>query len=162
MDKTSLNMNSRSRRLVSCCVTALLLVVASFLLAESIEEPKDGPASLTVLVTGIRSDEGKLRFALYRSRETFTDSPMRGTAKDIEDGRATWRLTGLDPGPYALAVYHDENNDDQFNRNFLGVPLEDYGFSNNARPRLRAPSWNRVVFEVKLGTNLHHIRLNTR
>jgi uncharacterized protein (DUF2141 family) len=132
------------------------------LLAESGAKPDDNPASLTVLVTGIRSDEGKLRFALYNSPETFTDNPLRGAAKLIERGRAIWQLTDLEPGPYALAVYHDENNDDRFNRNFLGVPTEDYGFSNNARPRLRAPPWNRVVFEVNRGTNLHHIRLNAR
>lgn len=152
-------MTKRSQR-VGYLVTPLMLAMAGLLLAERSTEINDHQASLTVLVTGIRSDEGKLRFALYDSPETFTDNPMLGAAKDIENGRAKWRLTKLEPGPYALAVYHDENNDDRFNRNFLGVPTEDYGFSNNARPRLRAPAWSRVVFEVKRGTNLHHIRLN--
>jgi uncharacterized protein (DUF2141 family) len=139
-----------------------MLAIAALLLAEPPAAPNGHHASLTVLVTGIRSDEGKLRFALYRSRESFTDNPMLGAAKDIKAGRAEWRLTDLEAGPYAVAVYHDENNDDQFNRNFLGIPTEDYGFSNNARARLSAPAWRRVVFDVRRGTNLHHIRLNKR
>lgn len=140
-------------------VLAVMLMVAVMQRAEQSTETEGGPASLTVTVTGIRSNEGKLRFALYRTKESFTDSPDQGAAEDIEDGRAEWRLTDLEPGPYAVAIYHDENNDNKFNMNFLGLPKEDYGFSNNARARLGPPGWKRVVFEVSAGTNLHHIRL---
>jgi uncharacterized protein (DUF2141 family) len=139
----------------------LMLVMAGLPRAEKPTETEiEGDrASLTVLVTGIRSNEGKLRFALYRTRESFTNDPMLGGAETIEERRAEWRLSNLEPGPYAVAIYHDENNDDKFNMNFLGIPTEDYGFSNNVRARLGPPSWKRVVFEVNPGTNLHHIRI---
>jgi uncharacterized protein (DUF2141 family) len=127
--------------------------------AEQPASPEGPRASLTVLVTGIRSNEGRLRFALYGTKESFTDHPMLGAAETIADRRAEWRLADLAPGPYAVAIYHDENNDDKFNMNFLGLPTEDYGFSNNARARLGPPAWKRVVFAVNPGTNHHHIRL---
>jgi len=140
-------------------VLVLMLVMAGLPRAEKPATIDGGGASLTVLVTGIRSDEGKLRFALYRTKEAFTDDPMLGAAEDIEERRAEWHLKDIEPGPYAVAVYHDENNDNKFNMNFLRIPTEDYGFSNNVRARLGPPGWKRVVFEVNSGTNLHHIRL---
>jgi uncharacterized protein (DUF2141 family) len=140
-------------------VLVLMLLMAGLPRAEKPATIDGERASLTVLVTGIRSNAGKLRFALYRTKESFTDDPMLGAAEDIEQRRAEWHLKDIEPGQYAIAIYHDKNNDNKFNMNFLGIPTEDYGFSNNARARLGAPGWNRVVFEVNSGTNLHHIRL---
>ena len=42
----------------------------------------------------------------------------------ISDGRATGRFGGLRPGVYAVAVLHDENQNDEMDFNFLGMPLE--------------------------------------
>jgi uncharacterized protein (DUF2141 family) len=52
------------------------------------------------------------------------------------------------PGIYAVAVYHDENNDHDFNRNFLGIPTEGYGFSNDAPTLAGLPSFESVRFAV--------------
>ena len=38
------------------------------------------------------------------------------------------------PGAYALAAYHDENGNGEFDRVFFGLPLEGFAFSNDASP----------------------------
>lgn len=52
------------------------------------------------------------------------------------------------PGTYALAVYHDENGNRKFDKNWLGIPSEPYGISNNPGFRLGAPPFEEAAFKV--------------
>lgn len=45
-------------------------------------------------------------------------------------------------------MFHDENSDGRLNRNLLGVPLEQYGFSNNSRGVFGPASWKDSSFAV--------------
>jgi len=121
--------------------------------------PTPGQADLTVVVSGVRSNRGKVHFALYDSKETFTKKAVCGGTSSIAENRAEWRVGELSAGEYAVAIYHDENEDGKFNMNFLGIPTEDYGFSNDARAGLGPPAWKKVVFQVEGGTNLHRIKI---
>ncbi len=92
-------------------------------------------AELRVDVTGLRSGDGEVHLAVFATPETFPDSDamlaeaiVRATAAGVH-----WVFSGLKPGTYALAVYHDENENREFDRGFLGIPLEGYGFSNDAQ-----------------------------
>ncbi|PJA96473.1 MAG: hypothetical protein CO129_06365 [Ignavibacteriales bacterium CG_4_9_14_3_um_filter_34_10] len=49
---------------------------------------------------------------------------------------------------YAIKVFHDEDNNKTLNTNFFGIPVEDYGFSNNARALIGIPSWDKAKFEL--------------
>jgi uncharacterized protein (DUF2141 family) len=56
-------------------------------------------------------------------------------------------------GKYALSLFQDENNNQKLDKNFLGIPKEGYGFSNNPKT-LTEPTFNDAVFEVKGNTQL--------
>ena len=60
---------------------------------------------------------------------------------------------------YAIAVYHDENDNDSFDQGFLGIPLEDYAFSNNAAVFLGPPSFDDAAFILSTPTHLN-IQIN--
>jgi len=45
-------------------------------------------------------------------------------------------------------VFHDENGNGKNDRNFLGIPKEPYGFSNNARRKFGPPTWTEAKFAV--------------
>jgi uncharacterized protein (DUF2141 family) len=47
----------------------------------------------------------------------------------------------LPKGKYAVCIYLDENNNDQCDKNFFGIPTEKFAFSNNVRPILSIPSF---------------------
>src|SRR5262249_41067138 len=68
--------------------------------------------------------------------------PIRGPS-------ATCRFTGIAPGTYAVAVVHDENNNGQVDTNFLGVPTEGYGVSNNRTYALSLPKWDESKIQVR-------------
>jgi uncharacterized protein (DUF2141 family) len=57
-------------------------------------------------------------------------------------------LTNLDPGQYAIILFHDENGNGKLDKNALGVPTEPYGFSNNVRGFLGPPSFEEAVMKV--------------
>ncbi|MCZ6466599.1 MAG: DUF2141 domain-containing protein [Alphaproteobacteria bacterium] len=91
-------------------------------------------AELRVDVTGLRSGDGEVHLAVFATPETFPDSDGM-LAEAIVRAKAAgvhWVFSGLKPGTYALAVYHDENENREFDRGFLGIPLEGFAFSNDA------------------------------
>ena len=63
------------------------------------------------------------------------------------------------PGIYAVAVYHDENDNHHFDKNFLGLPAEGYGFSNDAPTLFGPPAFDAARLVVRPGDNPIRIRL---
>ncbi len=111
-------------------------------------------ADLTVEVLGLRSGDGAVHFGLYDKPGGFPDYDGRiaGAQTGIKDGikgrRAVAVFKGLKPGRYALAVYHDENGNGEFDQFIFGLPLEDYGFSNGATVFFGPPSFEAAAVTV--------------
>ena len=96
---------------------------------------------MDVEIQGI-TDGGALHLAIYNSKEVFEsdrgDKPgsqpgiEAGVVKKI--GKGTYKGSfEIPPGTYAIGVYIDENDNEKLDTNFLGIPKEQYGFSNNAK-----------------------------
>jgi uncharacterized protein (DUF2141 family) len=60
-------------------------------------------------------------------------------------------FSNIEPGTYAVAVAHDENNNGRIDKNFVGVPSEGYGVSNNKTYALSAPKWEESIFVLEPG-----------
>lgn len=121
-----------------------------------------GAAELAIHVTGLRSGAGDVRYGVYAEPRHFPKPEGRiakGSVAAREDG-VTILVRGLAPGSYAVAVYHDKNGNGKFDQWFLGIPLEDFGFSNDARVFFRAPSFSDAVFQVGADDVRITIRLN--
>ena len=110
-------------------------------------------ATLDVEIQGI-SDGGVLHLAIYSSKEVFEsdrgDKP--GSQPGIEAGVVEKIVKGtyigsfeIPPGTYAIGVYVDGNENEKLDTNFLGIPKEQFGFSNNAKafgvPKFEAASF---------------------
>jgi uncharacterized protein (DUF2141 family) len=118
---------------------------------------------LRITLEGIRSSQGTILIGLYDSLESFTraialsdkdgflNDPDRFAAVALRANPAMKSavvLTNLDPGPYAIILFHDENGNGKLDKNALGVPTEPYGFSNNVRGFLGPPSFEEAVMKV--------------
>ncbi len=107
---------------------------------------------LSIEIEGLRSDSGRVYVGVF--------SPTRGFDFPQEEGmilggwwlaedrsvRVTWH--GLPDGEYAVTAYHDENGNDQFDRNVLGLPTEGYGFSNDAPVFMGPPKFDDAAVTV--------------
>ncbi len=112
-----------------------------------------GAAELRVRVTELRNDDGGVHFALYATTESFPNKDDRyaGAEAEAKDGGAIWLFRGLAPGRYAVAVYHDENGNGEFDQGFFGIPLEGYAFSNGATAFFSAPGFDEAAVTVGKG-----------
>jgi len=115
---------------------------------------KKGFPACTVLirVTGLDPPSGILRLAMYDSRQSYEarKDPVRSAAVEVKGRDVTLKFDGLPPGDYAIMMYHDANRNNRFDR-ILGLPREQFGFSNNAKPGLGPPDFDRVRFHVQAG-----------
>ncbi len=119
-------------------------------------------AAIKVEVTGMRNDNGKLGCSLFNGPDGF---PRDGSKKfrhawaRIKDGRGECFFSGVPAGDYAVTVFHDENSNEKFDMNWMGMPLEGYGFSNNIKPRFKAPDFDECKFHHD-GTGIKEISID--
>jgi uncharacterized protein (DUF2141 family) len=109
-------------------------------------------AGIKVGVTGFRNYNGKLGCSLFNGPEGFPrdgSKVFRHMWAPIQNGRGECFFTGLPAGDYAVTIFHDENNNGKFDENWMGMPLEGYGFSNNVKPMLKAPSFDDCKFHYE-------------
>ena len=107
-------------------------------------------ANLTVVVENLRSDSGEVRIALWSGAEGFTEpeDAVAETGQSAKAGQVTFTFSGLPPGRYAIASFHDENGNGSFDRTFLGLPKEGLGFSNGAWIGLGPPTFDEAAVDV--------------
>ena len=98
---------------------------------------------LTVKVNAIQHSKGLIEFALYKNPAVFTQAGKthRLARLEAKTPEVKFEFTDLEPGKYAVVVYHDDNSNKICDKNFFGIPTEAYAFSNNLRPKLSAPSF---------------------
>ena len=106
---------------------------------------------LKVNFTKLRSKKGVIRIALYNSEEGFPEAGKEFKSMVVHATKAQCLFSNLSPGEYAIAAYHDENNNNDPEKNMLGIPKEGFCFSRNVRPRLKAPSFEQTSVMVKAG-----------
>jgi outer membrane protein len=94
---------------------------------------------------------GTVVFVLFDSANTFGDlrDPVKVVRRRL-DGLSYYRIENVLPGEYALLVYYDENDNGRIDKNFIGIPKEPLGFSNQYRPK-GPPSYNRAAFMLTEG-----------
>ncbi|MFZ6655086.1 DUF2141 domain-containing protein [Undibacterium sp. TJN19] len=116
-------------------------------------------ADLTVEVTGLKSARGKIMVAVYDKSENFLKQPFRAAAVDAQTDKVKLLITDLPPGDYALSVFQDENNNGKLDTNPIGMPVEPYGFSNDAAGNYGPPSFAQSLVQLPDAGKLISIKL---
>ena len=152
---------------------ALLVALASLMASPAVAQPEGpapagctGPASdtwLRVEVEGVRSAEGLVAITLYAndpSRFLVRHGSLYVGRTKAVAGTTDSCIYVPKPGVYAIAVYHDENGNQKFDRNIIGLPAEAYGFSNNPSTLFGLPSFHSVLVRVATSGQTIHIHLH--
>ena len=119
--------------------------------------------TLHVRMEGFENTDGEAGVAVWNAARGFPEEIEHAVATTyvtIQDGAAVAWFDQLEPGRYAITVYHDKNDNRRFDKNWLGMPKEDWGVSNNVRPRLRAPRFTEAVRDLGVGEQLVEIRVD--
>jgi uncharacterized protein (DUF2141 family) len=121
----------------------------------------DETATLTIRVEKVSPRGGDLRVALYDSKSYPDDDsePLKDAVVPAVMPETVVTLTGLAPGTYAVKLFQDFNRNGKFDMSWFGIPLEKYGFSNDARPYFTEPDFERTKFKLSPGANTIMVHL---
>ena len=125
----------------------LLFVLITTLSFKS--QPYRENENLTVFVKNIRNDKGQVGFCLFNKSSGFPNHPekaMRCSFVIAAGNTAEYTFTNIPFGTYAVCAFHDENNDKKINSNFIGIPKEGIGVSNNAKGHFGPPKFDDAKF----------------
>ncbi len=131
-------------------ISILLLVVIAR--TASPQEPED---AIRAHIEGLHSDRGQVVCTLFAVADDFPkriDRAFARVAGQIMGGRATCEFPGVPGGVYAVSVFHDENLNGRLDTNWLGIPREGVGASNNPKPRMGPPKFAAAQFQHSGGS----------
>ncbi len=139
-----------------------LIFLSSLALIFAMQFPKAVVGSkLTLRFEGVEKLGGTIRLAMYDARSEFMveEKAVLYNFKADKLGTVEANIDNLALGGHAFAVFLDENNNKQLDKNMFGVPTEPYGFSKVPPSKWRLPTWDEVRFEVGSSDQLLLIKL---
>ena len=150
-------LNRRPR--IPCFALLLLANVTGSLQAQDTNpnapaQPTTRLESVRVQINGIRNTNGDIACAIFNAAEGYPEESTKAykfIRMASPGNSAICQFNDIPPGTYAIAVLHDENANGKLDKNFLGIPREGYGASNNVRPKMSAPAFKDAAFSVKAG-----------
>ncbi|WP_447980272.1 DUF2141 domain-containing protein [Candidatus Nitrospira bockiana] len=132
---------------VRCIALFAVLVFADLPAVAFVQSPCPG---IHVQILNIRNSTGTVACALFESSVgfpvEFLSSATNVMVIKIRKTQARCDFEDIPPGTYAMAVIHDENMNGKLETNWMGIPTEGYGFSNDAKGMVGAPSFSAASF----------------
>lgn len=119
-------------------------------------------ARVRITVEGVAGNEGFIRIALFSSKASFPDQkPFKTYSHSLKASeKVEVTFESIPFGEYAVAVYHDKNGNNKLDTNFVGIPKEPYGFSNNHNPKLSAPDYDKAKVEIRQAVQTLSVRVD--
>ncbi|WP_343330645.1 DUF2141 domain-containing protein [Polaribacter staleyi] len=127
----------------------LLLIATLIFSFTNTSNAQENTASLTVSFSGMKSDKGNLFVALYNTEATFLKKAYKGEMAEIKNKKTVVIFKNLPKGVYAISSFHDINDNKKMDTNFIGIPKEPIGMSNNAKGFMGPPKYKDSKFNLE-------------
>ena len=128
--------------------TSLIVLVLFINLISDVFSQEKDTLSITLDITFTKFNKGRILVALYNSEESYMEEKYKTGEVLVKDHKAKLIFNSLKKGTYAFSFFHDLNDNNKLDTNFLGIPKEPYGFSNNKKGRFGPPKFNEVALEI--------------
>jgi uncharacterized protein (DUF2141 family) len=146
--------------IVRLCLVAALVALSA---APACAAPAmtGAPADLTIQIENVLPTGGLVRLGVYDEARYPDDNSVPISSADVVavPGETTIKLLGLLPGVYAIQTFQDVNSNGKMDTSWIGLPLEPFGFSQDATPFLSKPAFSAVKFTLLAGENNQIIHL---
>lgn len=135
-------------RKIFVCLLVTLLCTAAIAQSPAASSPKE--YTLTIVVEGMDSAEGNLGVLIFNGPNGWAEdrqAAFRDIAVPAQQG--TQKLdVKLPAGKYAIALIHDLNKNHKLDKNWIGMPKEQWGMSNNPHATIKAPPIDKAMFTL--------------
>jgi len=113
--------------------------------------------TLSIQVNNVKSKNGKVNVAVYDSDESFLsfDHVLKTNSVAAKKGSVVLNIPDLPAGEYALAVFHDENDNGKLDTNWLGIPREKVAFSRAKMKTFGPPKFKECAFTMSSDREIH-------
>jgi uncharacterized protein (DUF2141 family) len=134
-----------------------------FVIAGALIGGEAAAADLTIRVENVLPAGGVLRLGLYDAAAYPDDNSKPVASADVPaiGGETVVTLRGIQPGVYAIQTFQDVNANNKMDTTWVGLPLEPFGFSQDAKPFLSKPPFDDVKFTLAAGENTQVIHLQS-
>jgi uncharacterized protein (DUF2141 family) len=105
--------------------------------------------TLKLKIVNIKKVQGDIYIAVYDNEQDYMENRFAEAIAPVEKEGEMETEVKIPYGKYAVTIFHDVNGDTELNSNFMGIPKEPYGFSNNPRAMFGPPSFEQSLFEFK-------------
>ena len=112
-------------------------------------------SELKVVIANLESNKGVVIVNLLDKDEKTVEAK---TVK-ISDNTCTIIFKDLPNGQYGISHIHDENGNGELDTNFIRMPKEGFGFSNDPKGKMGPPDFEEWLFTVSGDTE---IQITTR
>lgn len=113
---------------------------------------------LYVRVDNVRLAKGMVHVSICTEAQFLKDCSWSGKAPAAVPLTIV-AVPGVPQGRYGAQIYHDKNNNGKVDRNFLGIPREGVGFSNDAKIVLKPPRFADAAFQYNGGAQTIRLKL---
>ena len=103
-----------------------------------------GDISLEMEINNLESNKGPIYIRILDENENpviVGTSPVINYSSEIS-------FDSIFPGKYAIQFFHDENKNQKMDFNLIGIPKEKFGSSNDVKPILGPPKFEKMLFEI--------------
>jgi len=125
-----------------------LILFGLFFLTIVLEMNSQTTHNLTIIFSGVTSDIGDIYVGLHNKKDNFLKKHYREAVIKIENQKAKAVFKNLPQGEYAISAFHDENDNKKLDTNFIGIPKEPIGISNNAKGFMGPPKYKDAKFLI--------------
>ena len=149
---------SINKQVMTSIIKSIIIFILSFIVTKSSAQSSSDKQDIVVKIVNVKSDEGKIYVGLYDSENSFLKTTYRGQVLAIENNTCKTIFKDVPSGEYAISIYHDVNSNAKLDKNFLGIPKEDYTCSNGAMGFMGPPKWNDAKFILENTTSYQELK----
>jgi uncharacterized protein (DUF2141 family) len=120
-------------------------------------------SNIDLTISEIKNKKGLIRVSLFNQDDGFPndhEKAFRSISMEITELQLNFNIADLPTGEYALAILHDENENGKMDFNFLRMPKEGYGVSNNAKSSFGPPKFKDAIFLLSSDELSLEIKMN--
>ena len=115
-----------------------------------------GDISLEIKINNLESNKGPIYIRILDENQ----NPVIIGTSTVINYSAEISFDSISPGKYAIQFFHDENENQKMDFNLIGIPKEKFGSSNNVKPVLGPPKFEKMLINLNENKKIIIIPVN--